>query len=343
MLSSSIMSSEKTKATKRKRGDSSADTEHLLELQPGNELQVLKRGILCMSELEVACRSMEKELHAEWSYSAPPLFLLSSNDGCIESDARSIVDQKCRELEARRSFLENALHVFRDDSYTRIPLTYWTNQGFDQDYVTPMEHHLIGQLRELTHELLTNAGKRKRIRLNPYESSEESDYEGEDDEDGPVMQHDDILLPLWEKFANALRVQHFHSNEIFSIRNVQLHPTVLNMLGPALRMKIDDNFDLARNEFPDMGAGVDFVHTVSESNSRVKSVHCLDSELGDDSLKLAHLVLARVNLCSNILRENRRLSSSIRMSQPLSLMYEILRGWRMPELYEQNASRQDSC
>lgn len=270
MLSSSIMSSEKTKATKRKRGDSSADTEHLLELQPGNELQVLKRGILCMSELEVACRSMEKELHAEWSYSAPPLFLLSSNDGCIESDARSIVDQKCRELEARRSFLENALHVFRDDSYTRIPLTYWTNQGFDQDYVTSMEHHLIGQLRELTHELLTNAGKRKRIRLNPYESSEESDYEGEDDEDGPVMQHDDILLPLWEKFANALRVQHFHSIETFSIRNVQLHPTVLNMLGPALRMKIDDNFDLARNEFPDMGAGVDFVHTVSESNSRVK-------------------------------------------------------------------------
>ena len=84
------------------------------------------------------------------------------------------------------------------------------------------------------------------------------------------MQHDDILLPLWEKFANALRVQHLHSIETFSIRNVQLHLTVLNMLGPALRMKIDDNFDLARNEFPDMGAGVDFVHTVSESNSRVK-------------------------------------------------------------------------
>ena len=55
----------------------------------------------------------------------------------------------------------------------------------------------------------------------------------------------------------------------------------------------------------------------------------------DDSTKLAHLVLARVNLnymCANGL-----------MVQPLSLMYEILRGWRMPELFEQKASQQGAA
>jgi hypothetical protein len=58
------------------------------------------------------------------------------------------------------------------------------------------------------------------------------------------------------------------------------------------------------------------------------NVHHLDSEFTDDSLKLVPKVLERVHIYSE--------DSSTDNAHPLSIVYELLRSWKMPILYENN-------
>ena len=72
-------------------------------------------------------------------------------------------------------------------------------------------------------------------------------------------------------------------------------------------------------------------HLLSLRNREESNVRHLNSEFGDDvedevTLKLVPRVLESVH-CSNGYRPD--------TVRPLSITYEILRGWKMPELYEQ--------
>ena len=73
-------------------------------------------------------------------------------------------------------------------------------------------------------------------------------------------------------------------------------------------------------------------HLLSLRNREGSNVRHLNSEFGDEdedeiTLKLVPRVLESVHRCSEGYRP-----TTVR---PLSIMYEILRGWKMPELYEQ--------
>ena len=122
------MSSAETNV-KRKRDDSAAAEPESGRHNACNSCFELERGIFRMHQLEVTCRSMERELLAEWSYSAPALLSNENDYKCLESNAVSIVDQKCNKLEARRSFLENTLTFCRDGGryntiYEHLPIPH---------------------------------------------------------------------------------------------------------------------------------------------------------------------------------------------------------------------------
>ena len=73
-------------------------------------------------------------------------------------------------------------------------------------------------------------------------------------------------------------------------------------------------------------------HLISLRNREGSNVRHLNSEFGDEdedeiTLKLVPRVLERVHHYSNGYRPS--------CWTPLSITYEILRGWKMPELYEQ--------
>ena len=59
------------------------------------------------------------------------------------------------------------------------------------------------------------------------------------------------------------------------------------------------------------------------------NVQHLDAEFGDESLKLVPKVLEAVNVYAEYGDED---------VHPLSLMYEIMRSWKMPSLYEHNGT-----
>jgi len=78
-------------------------------------------------------------------------------------------------------------------------------------------------------------------------------------------------------------------------------------------------------------------HLLSLRNREESNVRHLNSEFGGEdedevTLKLVPRVLESVHLYSNGTMNGYRPSNTV---QPLSIMYEILRGWKMPELYGQ--------
>ena len=75
-------------------------------------------------------------------------------------------------------------------------------------------------------------------------------------------------------------------------------------------------------------------HLLSERNREWSNVHHLNLELDDedDSLALVPNVLAGVHQYYHGTRFSQRYDSD--QVRPLSIMYEILRSWKMPQLYE---------
>ena len=79
-------------------------------------------------------------------------------------------------------------------------------------------------------------------------------------------------------------------------------------------------------EDPTLHRGMKIYSILSDRNRDESNVHHLDLEFGDDSVKFVPKVLGCVNRYS----ESRRDVAV----PPLSVMYEILRSWRVPELFE---------
>lgn len=83
---------------------------------------------------------------------------------------------------------------------------------------------------------------------------------------------------------------------------------------------------------PAANRAIKIYHRLSMRNRDGTNVVHLDSELGDIPLGLVPAVLARVHACS--MHGNPRDPIFFMCAEPLSIIYEISRGWKMPELYE---------
>ena len=64
---------------------------------------------------------------------------------------------------------------------------------------------------------------------------------------------------------------------------------------------------------------------LSDRNREESNVHHLDLEFGDDSVKFVPKVMGSVQKYSELRRDEH--------VPPFSIMFEILRSWKMPELY----------
>jgi hypothetical protein len=73
---------------------------------------------------------------------------------------------------------------------------------------------------------------------------------------------------------------------------------------------------------------------ISSRNREGTNVHHLDAEIDEDSLKLVPRVLKCVNIYAGYSAED-VVEGYV---HPLSNMYEILRSWKMPTLYENNGT-----
>ena len=111
---------------------------------------------------------------------------------------QSEIDSTKREnalLKAKCESLERSMKILIDEqtweySAPKIPTSYWDERGFDQDYITEMEH-CLDAIKDVTCKL--RSGK-EFMRGNDRWITV-----GNDDSDATALLHDDILLPHWKE------------------------------------------------------------------------------------------------------------------------------------------------
>ena len=152
------------------------------------------------------------------------------------------LEKKCKSLEGKCNSLERSIQILIKEqkweySAPSIPTGYWVDRGLDEGSVRAMKH-LLQQMEGRTTNLRSGRNIQQHI---PTTNISLSGYHFP----SPVLRHYDELLPHWEELANALQLYQNSSGLLsFSICNVQLTPSVIDLLAQALKGKeIFDNFD----------------------------------------------------------------------------------------------------
>ena len=130
-----------------------------------------------------------------------------------------------------------------DYSAPDVPTSHWIDRGFDGNYIGGMTRFLR-EIKDCTCQLRSGT-----CRENIYLGSGfgANDFVGANDS---VLLHDDALLPHWEEFANALQLyRNPEASHNCAINNIQLTPSIISLLTPALKCKPISFFGLGNNVF----------------------------------------------------------------------------------------------
>ena len=158
------------------------------------------------------------------------------------------------EIEVKDLTLNNEYNEW-DYEADDIPASYWIEREFSEEYAVRMAEFL-GRIKEYTHQLRRG------------ESPKDIDLAVETD-----LLHDDILLPHWQEFADALKQYQKYNHredygiEGFVISSVQLHQNVISMLAPILHTVKLNKFALSRNIGSDL---VSFMSDIIQSNPHLE-------------------------------------------------------------------------
>ena len=106
-----------------------------------------------------------------------------------------------------------------------------------------------------------------------------------DNEENLTILHDDALLPHFKELANAIQLSD-GMGEIF-IDNIELHPSALSILLPAMEGKVT-GIDMRRIRFPD-GNVMECYESIATSighNHALNELACVDNRFPDDHAAL---------------------------------------------------------
>jgi len=167
---------------------------------------------------------------------------------------------KCHELEIKVKDL-TLKNEYNEWSYTAedIPASYWIERGFVEEEYADRMIEFLGKMKEYAHQLRRGESPKK---INLVFTNDH-------------MLHDDILLPHWKEFTDALvQYQKYNHREdygidILRIGNVQLQQEVLDMLSPALQTLDIKSLVLGGNIGSDL---VSFMADIIQHNSYIQGI-----------------------------------------------------------------------
>mmetsp|Transcript_27108 Transcript_27108/g.58089 ORF Transcript_27108/g.58089 Transcript_27108/m.58089 type:complete len:355 (+) Transcript_27108:91-1155(+) len=240
-----------------------------------------------IDEVEAKCESMQNAMDDM----ERRLFLLHVDE----------LEAKCHFLEAKCCSLERSLKSLTtkkkwEYSAPPIPSSHWTELGFDDEYIECMDLFLLNL-------------KEQAIMLRSGEYCQDIELDGDEEGDPLIMLHNEMLLPHWQEFVDALQLYtHSEASNTFSISNVQLTPVIFNMLAPALKGKRFKLLSFSQNDFQDnCRDGINFVIEFTKNNPDLIDFSWNDNTIlnMDDA---SHLIKAINNLPSletiNIIRNS---------------------------------------
>ena len=179
----------------------------------------------------------------------------------MQEEKSKLQEEKCKFLEDKCESLERSMKILIDEqkweySAPDIPRSHWIESGFDEDYIDDMEEFL-DVTKSYTCDLRNGGASNTDIDLGENEGS-------------TLILHDDMLLPHWREFANAVQLYN-HPIEMVRMESVQLTLSVMNLLVPALKQKQFDYFYLGNNEFVNVREGIDFAVEIIKGNRQLKT------------------------------------------------------------------------
>ncbi|EJK62826.1 hypothetical protein THAOC_16547 [Thalassiosira oceanica] len=192
---------------------------------------------------------------------------------CKALDRKSeSLERACDELEVRCSSLERSIQVLKKDvdwtySAPDIPRSHWIEQGRDEEYADNVDECL------------------ERIKIDAMRIRNGEDFccACLDNEDQLAILHDDAMLPHFKELANAIQLS--DGIRQICIDNVELRPSVLRILFPAMEGKVTDIFmQCVRFPGPDVVECYDIIVTSVRHNHALKALTWAGNPISSDYL-----------------------------------------------------------
>jgi len=230
-----------------------------------------------LNDMENRCISMQSELDS----------CISSRDA-IQQEMDGMqsrlfhvdeLEKKCTNLDTRCESLQRSVQILSKESkweYSAppVPLSHW--RGFPENYINKMQT-LLADIQGYTCGLRSGEASGRSIHLG------QSDI---------FLQHDDILLPHWKEFANALQLHELNRYKI-KIQNVQLTSEVLDLLAPALKGKPLRELILERNGFAN-NEGIMFSTECIKHNNELQHLDWINNQIDstEDAMLLVDAIVS---------------------------------------------------
>ena len=179
------------------------------------------------------------------------------------------LEQKCSILEEKCDYFERGMKILIKEnkweySAPSIPYRHWIDLGFGEDYIEDMES-LLSTIKSRCSALRKGEGNIGDSTVHLESPS------------GTLLRYDDALLPHWKEFATALQLNR-NNNIEFTIQNVQLTPSVIDLLIPVLKGKLI-KLCLNGNEFTSIRQGIKLVVKCMEYNHQMREFTCQTTRL----------------------------------------------------------------
>jgi hypothetical protein len=200
------------------------------------------------------------------------------------------LERKCRHLQDLCGYWERSAQIIAKDakwehSAPYVPRGYWINRGFDVQGVVRMEGFLEKLNRKtckMRSDVFVKSNEGKRIVLTSNNAA-------------TPLPHDDKALSHWEEYGNALQLYlHPEASHWVSFGNVQLHPSVIDLLTPALMYKSIRRFGLRHNGFVSSSGGCRFAINIIRSNRWMVEFAWVDNPIDsiDDAVDLVETIIS---------------------------------------------------
>jgi len=195
------------------------------------------------------------------------------------------LDTKCKLLKRSVKLLSKESNW--EYSAPKIPSSYWTSGlgGYSQNDIASIKQFLRN-IRTLTCALRSGEVDCAEIILT-----------GNDDEGGFPSPYDNALLPHWREFANAIQMYPDLLHE-FMIQNIQLTPSVIDLLVPVLKGKVDFALTLNNNSFTNPREGIEFAVQVIKDNNNMSNFEWMYNDFSSmtEAHYLADAIISRLSI-----------------------------------------------
>ena len=211
---------------------------------------------------------------------------LESKSALMQNEINSMKDRVSHidELERKNKLLEDECSLLKrsvkslikesnwEYSAPTIPRSHWEDSThYDEDVIDGIEY-LLCKIEDITCALRSCDDYDYDIQLDGYGI--------EDENNGPTVPHDNLLLPHWRELANAMQIFPDDLYE-FRINGIQLSSSVLKLLEPALNLKGKINYTLAltNNEFTNVREGIEFAVKVIKANHNLQEFRWMHNQI----------------------------------------------------------------